>query len=122
MQGSKQRGMSIIGALTGLFFAALVVSFSLKVTPAYLDDYALQRILSSLDEQAGTEPATVGDIRARVNKGLQTNLVELGAEEMKIFRSGDGIVVDIDYERRVNFLYNIDLILTFKHDWKAKNQ
>lgn len=122
MQGRKQKGMSIIGALIGLFFAAMIASFGLKVTPVYLDDYALQKILSSLDDQAGTEPLTMGDVRARLDKGLQTNLVELGPDELKIYRAGDSIVVDIDYERRMNFLYNIDLILTFKHDWKAKNQ
>lgn len=122
MQGSKQKGMSITGALVGLFFAALVVAFTMKVSPLYLDDYALSKILSSLDEKTGPEPVTVGDIRTLVNKGLQTNLVEIGPDEMKIFRSGDGIVVNIDYERRENFLYNIDLILTFKHHWKAKNQ
>ena len=122
MQGSKQKGVSITGALAGLFLASLVVSFGLKVTPVYLDDYALQKILSSLDEGGGTEPLTPGDIRSRIDKGLQTNLVELGPDELKIYRADDSIVVDIDYERRMNFLYNIDLILTFKHDWKAKNQ
>ena len=81
-----------------------------------------KKFVTSLDEQSGTEPMTVGDVRTRINKGLQTNLVELGPDELKIFRAGDSVAVNIDYERRMNFLYNIDLILTFKHDWKAKNQ
>ena len=122
MQGRTQRGMSIIGALAGLFFAAMAVSFSLKVTPVYLDDYALTKILSSLDDHAGTELLTQGDVRTLINKGLQSNLVELSPDEIHIYRAGDSVIVDIDYERRMNFLYNIDLILTFKHDWKAKNQ
>ena len=122
MQGRKQKGMSIAGSLAGLFFAAMIVSFGLKVAPVYLDDSALQKILSSLDDWAGTDSLTLGDVRTRIDKGLQTNLVELGPDELDIYRAGDSIVVDIDYERRMNFLYNIDLILTFKHHWKAKNQ
>ena len=44
MQGRKQKGITVIGGLLALFLAALVVSFSLKVIPVYLDDLALQKI------------------------------------------------------------------------------
>ena len=119
---SQQQGASFTGLLASLIIIGLAAAFAVKVMPAYLDDYALKKILSSLDEQTGGEAMSVDDLRLSINKGLQTNLVKLGPDEMKIFREGNSVVVNIDYERRLNFLYNIDLILMFKHDWKAKYQ
>ena len=121
-RGSSQQGGGIPGLLATILVFGLLVSVSLKVTPTYLDDYALKKILASLNESSDGEAYSVNAVRNRINKGLATNLVRLTTDEMKIYREDGSINVDIDYERRVDFLYNIDLILTFKHDWKAKIQ
>lgn len=124
MHGSRssQKGGGIIGMLATLLTIGMLITIGLKTTPAYLDDYALKKILASLDEFPEGEAASVKSIRSRITKGLNTNLIRLEADEMQIYQEGGAVFVQIDYERRVDFLYNIDLILTFKHDWKAKIQ
>ena len=119
---SKQLGMGTLGLLMSLLFAGLIVTLASKVVPVYLDDYALKRVMSSLDKRPDVETASGHQIRIWIDKGLQTNLIKMQPSELKVLRENGQVVVDIDYERRLNFLYNIDLILTFKHDWKAKNQ
>lgn len=119
---SKQQGAGLLGWLTGLIMVGLVLTMALKLVPIYLDDYALKRVVSSLDDRVSSGPATVQQVQGWIDKGLQTNLIKMQPNEIRIFVENRQVVVDIDYERRLKFLYNIDLIATFKHDWKAENR
>ena len=119
---SKQQGMGVLGWLAGLLVVGFLLSLSLKVMPIYLDDHALTKVIDSLDERLDDDVATLNQTRILINKGLQTNLVKMQPGELRVFKENGQVVVDIDYERRLKLLYNIDLILTFKHDWKAKNR
>ena len=119
---SKQLGMGVLSGLAILLIASLIITLALKVVPVYLDDYAITKVINSLDERPEADTASGNQVRLWIDKGLQTNLVKLQANELKVFREYGQVTVNIDYERRLDFLYNIDLILTFKHDWKAQNQ
>ena len=94
-----------------------------EVLPLYMEDYTIARVVQSLDERSGVASASLREVRSWLNKGLQTNMVILAPGESKVSRGEDGRpVVAVNYERRVKFLYNIDLVLTFEHDWKVKSQ
>ncbi len=118
----RQRGMTTLGWLFFIFVVGLTSTFLLKVTPFYLDDYAVGRVLSSLNEKPAVDSASVNQVKVWIDKGLQTNLVKLHKKEIKVSRDDGLVFVDISYERRLKFLYNIDLVLTFKHDWNTKSQ
>ncbi|OED41103.1 hypothetical protein ACH42_14825 [Endozoicomonas sp. (ex Bugula neritina AB1)] len=119
---SKQSGAGLLGWLTGLLVLGLSITLLSKVVPFYLDDYAIKKVVASLDEQTGSDDASIRQVRIWLEKGLKTNLIKMKPDELKVFKENGLTAVDIDYERRLNFLYNIDLILMFKHDWKAKNR
>ncbi len=117
----KQRGSSTLGWLTTLLMVGLLATFLLKLGPVYMDDYALKKVVSSLDGTSDLDTTSVADVRTKIQKGLQTNLIVMQPNEIKVKRENGLVVVDINYERRLDFFYNIDLILTFEHDWKAIN-
>ena len=109
--------------MSRLMAGVLIVMFLVKVSPLYMEDYTIARVVQSLDDQSGVESASLRELRNWLNKGLKTNMVTLAPEESKVSRGEGGqLVVEVNYERRVNFLYNIDLVLTFEHDWKVKSQ
>lgn len=119
----RQKGLGTLGWLVAILVGGLAVMLALKLTPVYLDDYAVSRVLSSLDSRPGAESAGVSEVREWFRKGLQTNLIKLEPGESKIYRSkSGGVTVEVNYERRLHFLYNIDLVLTFEHYWNVKSQ
>ena len=118
-----QEGFSALGWLVTILVGGFVLMVVLKLGPLYLDDYAITRVVSSLDDKPGIESAGVPEVRDWLNKGLQTNRVDLDTKEVRVFRdSRDKVNIAIDYKRRLTFMYNVDLIVSFEHDWKVKSQ
>ncbi|MGB1272302.1 MAG: DUF4845 domain-containing protein [Endozoicomonas sp.] len=118
----RQKGASAFGWLVALFIGGLLLSLALKVGPLYMDDLTVGKVISSLSDRPGSNTASVTQVRSWIDKGLQTNLAKLDRNEVKLSRENGQVRVDIDYERRINYLYNIDLVLTFNHYWKAESQ
>ncbi|MGI9277347.1 MAG: DUF4845 domain-containing protein [Endozoicomonas sp.] len=120
---SRQKGLGALGLMSSLMAAVFIVMFLVKVLPLYVEDYTIARVVQSLDNRPGIESASLGELRSWLNKGLQTNMVTLAPGESEVSRvKGGRPAVAVNYERRVKFLYNIDLVLTFEHDWKVKSQ
>lgn len=119
----KQKGMGTLGWLFCIAVVGLSLMLVLKVLPLYFQDYTIGQVVKSLDLRPGIEAASLTDVRTWLNKGLQINGATLAKGESKVSRGSGGLPqVEVSYERRVDFLYNIDLVLSFEHDWKVKSQ
>ncbi|WP_422137848.1 DUF4845 domain-containing protein [Endozoicomonas sp. ALC020] len=120
---NRQKGLSTLGWLVAILVGGFMIMLTLKVTPVYLDDYAIKKVLTSLDTKPGIKEAGVQQVREWLNKGLSTNRVQLAREESNVLRNkGQSVAVEINYERRVHLVHNADLVLTFEHNWNAKTQ
>ncbi|KEQ17966.1 DUF4845 domain-containing protein [Endozoicomonas numazuensis] len=120
---SRQKGLSTLGWLVAILVGGFMIMLTFKVAPIYLDDYAISKVLTSMDTKTGVKEAGVPQVREWLNKGLMTNRIKLAKGESKVLRDeGKSVAVEIDYERRVHLMYNIDLVLTFEHNWNAKSQ
>lgn len=119
---SRQRGSGAVIWLFYLLIGGLLLSFAVKVVPFYMDDHSVKQVVSSLADRPGSSTASIAQVRNWINKGLQLNLVKLDRNEVNVTREYGVVTVDIDYERRIRFFYNVDLVLTFEHNWKAGTQ
>ncbi|WOG25563.1 DUF4845 domain-containing protein [Endozoicomonas sp. 8E] len=120
---NRQKGLSTLGWLVAIMVGGFMIMLALRVAPIYLDDYAIKKVLTSLDARPGIEEADVDQVREWLNKGLLTNRVQLAREESSVLRDkGQSVAVEINYERRVHLIHNADLVLTFEHNWNAKTQ
>ena len=123
MSIKRQKGLSLLGLLTTILVVGVLLIIGIRAVPFYLDDYAVEKVVTSLENRPDIESAGVREVREWLNKGLQTNRIELGKDEVKVFRDrSTGVTVEINYERRFHVLHNIDLVLTFEHDWNAESQ
>ncbi len=119
----KQKGLTTLGLLVAILVIGFAVMLGMKTSPFYLDDYAVAKVLKSLDNRSGIAEASRSEVKEWVHKGLNTNRIDLSRDELKITRDRkDGVIIDINYERRVHLMYNIDLILSFKHYWNIESQ
>ncbi|GAA4648375.1 hypothetical protein GCM10023116_06420 [Kistimonas scapharcae] len=122
MKGMKeQRGASMIAVVAWLAFAAFLFTCVIKFTPLYHDNFSVEKTLDSIEQRDGVEDAAVADIRDWLDRGFQVNnLPELIEDSAKVRREGNDIIIDVNYERRVPMIYNIDAVLTFKNSRKIR--
>ena len=120
---NRQKGLSILSMLMTIIVGGLVVMTAIKLGPLYMDDFAVSQVLKSLDKKPDIASVNSTEVKDWFNKGLQTNLIELHPEEFRVMQGRyDGVSIEIDYERRIRFIRNVDLIVSFEHDWKVKSQ
>ena len=118
----QQQGSGIVGWLFNLLIIGLLFSFAVKLAPHYLDDWAVQDVVASLSERSGSDAATVSEVREWVVQGLSRSKIRLDDDAVVVGRDYGVVTVVINYERRIKFFHNVDLVLTFGHNWKAGTQ
>lgn len=120
---SRQKGLGIFSTLVTILVGGFALMVAVKLVPLYLDNYAVSRVLTSLNDKPAIASAGTAEVHDWLKKGLQTNLVELDPKEIRVFQDQYDVVgIEIDYERRLKLVSNVDLIVSFEHDWKVKSQ
>jgi len=84
----------------------------------YLDDFAISKVLSSLNQQSNLKEASNKEFTKFLVRAFKLNTIRLSEEEFQVIGSGEKARVEVDYERRVHIFYNVDVLLTFDHEWE----
>ncbi len=119
----KQQGMTTGGMLLTVLAVLFAASVVMKLFPVYLDNYTIKSILESLDRQPEISKASPRQIKSTIAKNFQTNMIrDISLDQVVTKREEGMLVVDINYERRVDLIGNIDLVVTFENNWTTKYQ
>ena len=107
----------------GAIFMLLVVVLSvsgfvtfLKVAPLYTQDWTVQNILENLQEEAKTQEITRLRASDLIEKRFRVNGISDLAEHLDITSEDSVIRIEMEYERSVPLMLNLELVATFKHD------
>ncbi|NJN40618.1 MAG: DUF4845 domain-containing protein [Gammaproteobacteria bacterium] len=110
----RQRGMSAIGifmVLVLLVFAALI---GMRVTPAYLEYFAIKKAIASMTQSGELRGGTVADVRKAFDRHQAIDdFTAIGPQDLEITKDGGELVISFAYEKRVPLFYNISLIIDF---------
>jgi hypothetical protein len=122
---SGQSGKSLFSWLLTLFIVGFLAQTAIKISPAYLDSYYIKEILISLSSDTELSEMSPSEVQEKIVKSLDINNIDdepLSA--LKVRRENGNIVIDINYEKRIGFLANIDIVLSFEHylDSSAPNE
>lgn len=111
-----QRGMTLVSWVVVLLILAFVFIFLLKVVPAYMEDFSVGSSLKSLKEDTVTTFSTPEQVHTAIMRRLSVNNVDnVTSEDIEISRVGSSFDINVEYEVREPFMFNIDLVLTFNH-------
>lgn len=126
MNSTKQRGISLMGWLVILILAGFFASIAFKVLPHYMDNRALDKVISSVDREAATglRIRSVGEFYNHVEKNMQINNIRdlKAADIMEIRAEGADFYVHLEYEVREKILKNIDLVVSFDKEYRVRIQ
>ena len=122
---SQQGGFSMLQWLVIIAVAGFFLVFGFKVVPLYSENmYVVSALKSLQDSGSRLQDMTNNEITSKLNNFYMINNVrsEGPTKNLKIDRSAsDKVIVKIDYETRVNFFHNIDLVLKFENHLDSSN-
>lgn len=110
----QQRGMTAISWLFTLAAILFFVFIGIKLMPAYVDQFNVSSVLSSLETEPGIAEKSPGEIANTVMKRLDINMVtDVQADDIYISQSGNLRVIEVDYEVQRKLFANIDIVIRF---------
>ena len=115
MRHNKQKGMTLLGGLTVLLIVGFILTAAFKVGPLYLDNSFVRAAIDSL-AQENIHTMTDKDVRKKLNAFFDINNVrDIDTKQIKIIREKTKTLVTLNYEKRINFMGNVDVVVRFEN-------
>ncbi|AZZ93678.1 DUF4845 domain-containing protein [Hahella sp. KA22] len=119
----SQQGASLLMVLVWIIIGLSVITLGIKLTPIYIEDYAVASSLQGLNREADLTKISNKEIFSRIDKHFTVNNVRnFDKDNIHISREKTKLIIDINYEARTSIISNIDAVLSFKHHLEANNQ
>ena len=119
-----QRGLTGLGWLSVILFFGFSVLCFARVAPPYYDNWQIRNSLETLGELRITENEFEGvndaQIKTHLSKFFRVNgLSSSFLDDLKITRKKGRAYVDLNWERRVNLISNIDVVVSFENQFDS---
>ncbi len=111
-QGYSLWSLLVIAVVLG-FFALL----ALRLIPVYMDYWTVVSVAESVQEDPELRDGSPREARSALRARMRlNNLRDYDVGDLYSISRGDGgvLVIDIEYEKRVPFMLNIDLVASFE--------
>jgi hypothetical protein len=109
----RQRGITVLGFLILAVAFGVIGLAAIKVTPMYLKNMQLSRVLQDTKLELDGRGATPQSIRSAIAKRFSIEDINLPNDNMKIAPSKNGFSVQIKYENRVPYIADVWLLIVF---------
>jgi hypothetical protein len=96
--------------VAGCLVLAVIVCFAVLFTPMYVRNMKLQNYVDEMTHRAGSDKQSDADLRAAVLARARQLGLPVGAENVRISRSPDGLRIDVSYAVTISApLYQVKL-------------
>ena len=110
----QQDGKSTKTIFFGLVVAGVLLILLFKLTPVYLEHFAVVSSLKSMEEEAGMRAKSPSELKRLLQKRFDINDVKrVTPDDIIIKRQGKSTLITIAYEVQIPLVSNIDLLVTF---------
>ena len=114
-QVRNQKGMTLASmAMLGMLIGFIAYFGFMLYGPIY-DDLSVKTVVENLASDNKAKGASAKIVRGLIQKRLSVNRVSLDKKDIVIEKTKEGLSVVIDYEKRVEFVGNVDLVAKFSH-------
>lgn len=115
-----QQGASFWEMSLYILVFLFVISIAIKLGPHYVEDANIGSALDGVREAVGGKNAselTNADIKSSISKFFQVSMLPSEVQkQIEIVRNNGDIFIMLDYESRVPFMANVDIVLRFHHE------
>jgi len=115
MNLNKQRGFSLSSVVTIMIVLALLGLFAAKLVPAYLDYFAIKKVLGTMEAAGDLKSMSSRDLRISFSRRASIdNIRSIAAEDLQISRGAAGTsVISAEYSVKTPLVANISLVIDF---------
>lgn len=113
---NRFRGITLIGFLMLLIIAGFFAYLAMRLVPVYVEYFGVVKALEQVKGEPGSAQKSLYDLRRNLNLKFDTQYVDeadVKPEDITLERESGGATLRVHYERRVPFIYNIELLATF---------
>jgi len=111
---SCQHGASLIGMVLLTFLLGVAVLVGFKIVGPYREYFALQRIVGLVADE-GNNGASESEMRKSYDRlALIDSIETVKPKDLVFSKSGDRLVVEVEYSRKVPLFRHISLFFDFK--------
>ena len=112
----NNRGLTLIGFLVVLGVVGFFAYLAMRLMPMYIEYFSVVKSMEMIKDEPGSAQKTIEQIRRDLSMKFNTQYVDEGSvppQAIQLKREAGGATLRIAYEKRVNFMYNIDLVAVF---------
>ena len=119
MTPKKQQGRSLLSGLVLLAVVGFFLTAAFKIGPLYLDNSFVSAAFATLEEE-NIHKMSDRDIRRKLNAQFNINNVrDIDSKMINVARESTWTEVTLNYEKRVNFMGNIDIVVVFNNSYDS---
>jgi len=119
----SMRGLSVSGWIVCIVVVVVFATAAIKIIPSMLDFNTVKTLVNNVlaDNKVGlkSKDEIAGDIARRFSIN---NINVITASDFLIEKNDGVLTIVVDYEVREDFFANIDLVMTYKHEFKKNSR
>lgn len=112
----NSRGITLIGFAILLCVAGFFAYLAMRLIPVYIEYFGVVKSMEQLRSEGVWAQRSIEEIRRDLSVKFDAQYVDasnIPPQAIQLKRESGGATLRIAYERRVPFMYNIDLVATF---------
>ncbi|HEY6984731.1 MAG TPA: DUF4845 domain-containing protein [Rhodanobacteraceae bacterium] len=120
----KVRGITFIGFLMMLCIVGFFAYIVMRLLPVYVEYFGVLKAMEMVKNEPGSAQRSIDEIRREMSLKFDTQYVDendVPPQAIQLKREGGGATLRIAYEKRVPFVYNIDLVASFDKSVNLNN-
>lgn len=120
----KARGITLIGFAILLCVAGFFAYAAMRLIPAYTEYFGVVKAMDQESKEPGVAQKSLDQLRRDLQFKFSTQYVDeqnVPISAISSVRDKGGVVLRVAYERRIPFMYNVDLLVSFDHSVKLTN-
>ncbi|HEY0180962.1 MAG TPA: DUF4845 domain-containing protein [Dokdonella sp.] len=112
----KVGGITLIGFIIVLCVLGFFAYLAMRLVPMYVEYFGVVKAMEQLRSEPGSAQKSVEEIRRDLSLKFDTQYVDdadVPPSAIQVVRQGGASTLRIAYEKRVPFMYNLDLVGKF---------
>jgi hypothetical protein len=120
---SRQSGITLIGFVIVLLVLGFFAFMAMKLVPSYIEYFGVKKAMNQI-ATSGANGQDLDAIRRDLMFKMGFQYVDdatIAPKDITLDRANNGAVLNVNYEKQIHFIYNIDFLLHFDNAVQLRN-
>jgi len=112
----SQRGITFIGFILMMCVVGFFAYVAMKLVPVYSEYMGVVKSMNQLQTEPGIASKDISEIRQLLNVKFDIQYVDeamIPPQNIQLKKQGGAASLRIFYDKRIDFIYNVDLLVSF---------